>query len=95
MGEFPGAIPATDEVYIAGELYEAANEEGFNYVIERLDEYEGVQAKQGESSLFRREAAIIIFQNKKINSWIYWYNRGVEGLEQIESGDYLFWMGKE
>src|SRR6266540_457473 len=55
MGEYPAAIPATEECFITGELYHIASQETFEYAMEQLDDYEGLYISNGEIPLFRRE----------------------------------------
>jgi hypothetical protein len=42
MGEYPAAIPGTEDYFITGELYHIAQEEEFARAMEQLDEYEGL-----------------------------------------------------
>ncbi|MDI3322334.1 gamma-glutamylcyclotransferase family protein [Pinibacter soli] len=81
-GSFPAAVPTEKEKSIQGELYKLKNEDFFGEVFCRLDEYEEVQ-----NELFVRERTTIFVDNNSIKTWIYWYNKSVENLEAIESGD--------
>jgi gamma-glutamylcyclotransferase (GGCT)/AIG2-like uncharacterized protein YtfP len=81
-GSFPAAVPTEDEKFVQGELYKLKSEDLFGEVFSRLDEYEEV-----ENELFARERIAIFAEGNSIKTWIYWYNKSVENLEVIESGD--------
>jgi gamma-glutamylcyclotransferase (GGCT)/AIG2-like uncharacterized protein YtfP len=87
MGDYPAAIPTTDDVYIVGELYELKNDTEFSWAIEQLDAYEGVEPEGGEIPLYKRELTTVYFGNKTTTAWVYWFNRNIENQPQIYSGD--------
>lgn len=89
MGEYPGAIPCTDNYFITGELYHIAQKEEFDQAMEQLDDYEGLLVEQGETPLFRREPVNVLFNNTTVIAWMYWYNRTITNEHSIESGDYV------
>lgn len=89
MGDYPAAIPGTENYYITGELYHIAQEEEFARAMEQLDEYEGLLVEPGETPLFRRELVDVLFKNTIVTSWMYWYNRAITSEQRIESGDFV------
>lgn len=90
LGEYPGAVPATEEFYITGELYHIANKDEFSWAMEQLDEYEGIYVESGETpALFRRAPATVLYNDTMVTAWIYWYNRPITDQHRIESGDYI------
>jgi gamma-glutamylcyclotransferase (GGCT)/AIG2-like uncharacterized protein YtfP len=89
MGEYPAAIPATEDCFITGELYHIAQEEEFARAMEQLDEYEGLLVEPVETPLFRRELVEVLFKNTIVTSWMYWYNRTITSEQRIESGDFV------
>ena len=89
LGEYPAALPTDENVFIVGELYWLKNEEEYNWAIEQLDDYEGLNVEPGEKPLYRREIATIFADGKTAEAWIYWYNNDIEGMPLIESGDVL------
>ena len=89
LGEYPGAVPCTEDYFITGELYHIAQHEDFEWAIKHLDDYEGIFVSAGETPLFRREPAHILFQNTTVIAWVYWYNLPVTNQPRIESGDYI------
>ena len=90
LGDYPAALPAEDENYLVGEVYQIKNEQEFNWAIEQVDDYEGVNAMPGEQPLYRRDACIAqLLNNEQVTCWIYWYNRDVTGKPMIGSGDVL------
>mgnify|MGYP001267589101 CR=1 FL=1 len=90
MGEFPAAVPTTDELFIKGELYTINNADEFSWAIGQLDDYEGVNAEEEELPLFRRELADVYMDNAEpAKAWVYWYNGNTDGKPLIASGDVL------
>lgn len=89
MGNYPAAIPCTDDYFITGELYHIAQEEEFGQAMEFLDEYEGLLVQPGEIPLYRRELVNVQFKNTTAIAWMYWYNGAITNEPRIESGDYV------
>ncbi len=94
MGSYPAAIPASDNCFIAGELYEIRTIDEFSWAIGQLDDYEGVSVEADEVQLYRREMTEVYFNETVTNAWIYWYNGDVSGKTLIESGDMLSYLKK-
>jgi len=92
MGEYPGAVPAQPPALINGELYKVNHTDEFSFAIKQLDDYEGFLVEAGEIPLFRREPVNVMHDTIITSSWIYWYNRDVEGKTVIPNGDVLaYW----
>ncbi len=91
-GDYPVAIPTTKESFINGELYALNNPDEFNWAIEQLDDYEGLNVEAGEKPLYKRELVTIFQQGNPSLAWIYWYNGSVEGMAEIETGDVLKYL---
>lgn len=92
-GEYPVAVPTTEEAYLIGELYEANNPESFHWAIAQLDDYEGLNVMPGEAPLYRRELVEVIHNGSSlINAWIYWYNESTEDLPPIATGDIFIYL---
>jgi gamma-glutamylcyclotransferase (GGCT)/AIG2-like uncharacterized protein YtfP len=90
IGAYPGAIKTADQSFIVGEVYVIRNEDEFDWAIAQLDDYEGVDAEEGETPLFRRALAEVFLDNgEKTNAWVYWFNSDVVGKPVITSGDTL------
>lgn len=89
MGSYPGAVPASDDVYIIGELYDLKNPEDFSWAIEQLDAYEGVDPEEGEEPIYKRELTEVVYGDKKTTAWIYWYVADLGERSAIASGDIL------
>ena len=92
MGDYPAAIPAPGDNFIAGELYVINQENEFSWAIGQLDDYEGVNVEANETQLYRRELTEVYFNDQVTNAWIYWYNADVSGRPLIESGDLLQYL---
>lgn len=91
-GNFPVALPTTDELYILGELYEIKNPAEFSWVMGQLDDYEGLNVEAGEEPLYRRALVETFHNGSSVQAWIYWYNQSVEGMQPIETGDALKYL---
>lgn len=89
LGEYPAAIPTTDEQYIIGELYKAKSEDEFNWAISQMDDYEGVHPEEGEQQLYDRALTTVFANGKEYTAWIYWYKGNTTGKPLVESGDVM------
>lgn len=87
LGEYPAAIKTSEDFFIKGELYELKEAGEFEWAIEQLDDYEGLNPEEGEKKLFVREVAEILYKNQSAKAWMYWYNLDVTGQRMILSGD--------
>lgn len=92
MGSYPAGIPANDNGYIVGELYTIKNKMEFSWAIGQLDDYEGVAVEPDEIQLYKREITDVQIGGSTVKSWVYWYNRNVEGRPLIESGDLIQYL---
>lgn len=91
-GQYPVALPTTEDHFITGELYEVNNPEEFNWAIEQLDDYEGINTENGEQPLYRRAKVEVYQQGETSVAWIYWFNQSVEGMPFVETGDVFTYM---
>ena len=89
MGEYPAAIPVSEDVFIKGELYSIKNEPEFSYAMGQLDDYEGTTSEPGEPQLYRREITEVMHDDAITLAWVYWYNGDVSGKPVVASGDIL------
>jgi len=90
MGAYPGAIQASTESSVVGEVYVIKNENEFDWAIAQLDDYEGVDAEEDETPLFKRALTEVYLDNvEKTTAWIYWFNGDITGKPVIASGDTL------
>jgi gamma-glutamylcyclotransferase (GGCT)/AIG2-like uncharacterized protein YtfP len=88
-GEFPAAKPVrVEDAKIYGEVIEI-DPVNINKVLAQLDEYEEIDKKHPDKSLFTRKTVEVnVTGGKKIRAWIYWYNKDVKGLKEIKNGIY-------
>ena len=91
-GEYPVALPTTDDHFITGELYEVNNAAEFSWAMAQLDDYEGINVETDEEPLYRRAIADVYQNGVPVKAWIYWYNQSVEGMPVIETGDVFRYM---
>ena len=91
-GSHPVALPTEDEHFILGELYSMHSEDEFSWAFEQLDDYEGLNVETGETALYKRNL-VEVFQNGETQiAWIYWYNKSIEGMPEIETGDVMRYL---
>ena len=85
--KFPGAIRSLDPSdSVRGEVYRL---ESPRAVLPRLDEYEDFDPGDPHGSLYRRELAdVVLDDGRVVRAWLYLYNRPVDGLPRVSSGDY-------
>lgn len=91
-GTHPVATSTTDEHFINGELYAINKPEEFNWAIEQLDDYEGLNTEVGETPLYKREQVEVYQNGQPVAAWIYWYNDSIDGMPAIETGDVLKYL---
>jgi gamma-glutamylcyclotransferase (GGCT)/AIG2-like uncharacterized protein YtfP len=92
MGEYPAAIPTTEDSFITGELYAIKQENEFSWAMGQLDDYEGMNVEADEIQLYCRELADVLVNDTVTRAWIYWYKGEVTGCPHIASGDVLEYL---
>lgn len=92
LGDYPAALPANDEYYIIGELYQLKEEQEFSWAIAQIDDYEGINPEPGETALYKRELTTVYINDHTTTAWIYWYNNTIEDKPLIASGDVLEYL---
>lgn len=89
VGSYPAAIPYKNsgkKVY--GEILEIDNSK-LEEVLRILDEYEEYSPADKKSSLFVRDAVNVnTNDDKRLKSWIYWFNGEIKNLKEIKDGIY-------
>jgi gamma-glutamylcyclotransferase (GGCT)/AIG2-like uncharacterized protein YtfP len=85
---FPGAVLSTDKAdRVYGTLFKLKHGDT---VFKVLDDYEDFDAKNTESSLFKREIVTANLEDETtLKTWVYLYNQALNGHKQITSGDFL------
>jgi len=88
LGEYPGAVLSKTGPVIVGQIFELPDDPE---VLSKLDEYEGFDPAHPQGSLFVRERwpVTLIGGKKKVNCWIYIYNRHPGTAPSISSGDFF------
>ncbi len=94
-GAYPVAVTTIDEKYLVGELYSINNANEFTWAIEQLDDYEGLNVENGETTMYKREVATITCEHQKTDAWVYWYNKDVTNLPEIASGDLMEYLNSK
>ena len=95
MGDYPVALPTTEEKFISGELYATNDPSEFSWAIAQLDDYEGLNPEEGQQPLYKREQVIAYQAGQPVTAWIYWYNGNVGSQPEIESGDIMQYLQKK
>lgn len=91
-GDYPVAVPSSEDAFITGELYVANNPEEFTWAIGQLDDYEGLNTEAGETPLYKRESVTVFQNGQPAKAWIYWYNGSIAGMPEIAIGDVLKYL---
>lgn len=88
IGDFPGAkVSENPDDRVHGEIYRLVDA---GPALAVLDEYEEYDPTDPNHSLFvRRLAPIRLNDGTTLPAWVYLYNRSIEGLRPIPSGDFL------
>jgi len=88
IGGYPGGVKTMHESFIVGELYAIKSEDEFDWAMAQIDDYEGVDAEQRVTALFKRALTeVYLDSGEKVKAWIYWYNGDVSSKPVIASGD--------
>ncbi len=95
LGTYPAGVPAEENIFIIGELYQIINENEFSWAIGQLDDYEGVDAEAEEERLYRRDITDVFFDDQVAQAWIYWYSGDVSGMPVIASGDMIEYLNSK
>ncbi len=94
-GDYPVAVPTTEEKYLVGELYVINSPTEFGYAIGQLDDYEGIYTEEGETPLYKKELTTVILNKETYTAWVYWYNGDTLGLPQLTSGDVMQYLNEK
>ena len=84
-----------EDSFITGELYVVNNPDEFKWVVDQLDDYEGLNVEAGETPLYRRETVQVFQEGMSSASWIYWYNGSVAQMKEITTGDVLNYLQQQ
>ncbi len=86
LGIYPAAIPASDG-QVWGEVHKMKDPDS---VLRALDEIEGYQPSEPDTSLYTRVETPVTFASGGAGSvWVYFYNAPLGRAQRVESGDYL------
>jgi gamma-glutamylcyclotransferase (GGCT)/AIG2-like uncharacterized protein YtfP len=86
LGIYPAAIPSSDS-RVNGEVYRISDVDN---VLAVLDELEGHQPSEPDTSLYRRAETPVTMEDGQVApAWAYFYNAPLGQAQRIESGDYL------
>lgn len=85
---FPGAVQSDDACHrVFGSIFKLKHAET---VFKVLDDYEGYDASDEASSLFKREIRDCFTENgDAVKAWVYLYNQNVKDAPRMLSGDFL------
>lgn len=77
---YPGLVAGENRV--KGDVYRVRPE-----LWQKLDAFEEVRGRVDDE--YRREKVEVATLQGSLTAWVYWYQRGIEGLEVIEGGDWF------
>lgn len=86
--DYPGIVPSENPAdQVRGEVFRLREPE---IILPRLDQYEECGPAFPEPAEYVREEQEVRLENgEKLLAWVYVYNRPVDGLERIASGDFM------
>jgi gamma-glutamylcyclotransferase (GGCT)/AIG2-like uncharacterized protein YtfP len=93
VGPYPAAVPSdgdadTDD-RIVGELIELDPARAAETLVE-LDAYEGCPDREHEPALYVRSRQVVEGPSgEPLEAWVWFWNRGREGLPRIPGGDWI------
>ncbi len=92
VGGYPGAVLSEDpNDQVKGEVYLLNDPQA---ILARLDEYEGCGSAYDEPHEYKRLKLVVALEDGgPVCAWVYLYNWPTGSLTQIESGDYLEFIG--
>jgi len=87
FGDYPGAVlDRSAKTSIKGELFELPNDDS---ALDALDDYEEFNRTDQKNSLFVRTRTVArLHDGRRLDAWIYVYNRDPGTARLIASGDY-------
>jgi gamma-glutamylcyclotransferase (GGCT)/AIG2-like uncharacterized protein YtfP len=88
VNQYPGAVPSDQAAEnVRGEVYRLSDP---SIVFPRLDTYEECGSGfTAPAEYVRQLGTVSLRSGRKVEAWIYIYNRATEGLCRIETGDFL------
>ena len=95
LGDYPAAIPVSEDYFILGELYTIKNEQEFSWAMAQLDDYEGLNVEANEERLYQRKITDVFINDLVTSAWVYWYIGDVTGKPVIASGDILEYLNNK
>lgn len=94
--DHPVGLPTTDDFFIEGELYKLQDTVPFDYVIEQLDDYEGINVDEDNTfPLYRREIVVANHAGQNYEAWVYWYNADISGFPQLNDTDVISYFKRK
>ena len=90
VGPYPAAVASDDPAdRIHGEAW-LLDPSKADMVLTTLDHYEGCpDGEEGPALYLRRRIEVTLEGGEIVEAWIWLYNRPLDGLRRIESGDWL------
>ena len=95
LGDYPAAIPVSEDFFILGELYTIKNQQEFSWAMAQLDDYEGLNVEANEERLYQRKITDVFINDLVTTAWVYWYIGDVTGKPVIASGDILEYLNNK
>ncbi|HVB40996.1 MAG TPA: gamma-glutamylcyclotransferase family protein [Terriglobales bacterium] len=84
LGDYPAAVPADAASTVRGRLYRLPGKS--KPLLDRLDRYE--EAGPGKSLFNRKIGSVRLSDGRRLQAWVYFYNRSLGNAPLIASGSY-------
>lgn len=90
VGGYPGAVESRrPDAGVFGEIYRLANP---RRLLAELDQYEKCGPHFSPPYEYQRKVLPVRTSGRRLDAWVYVYNRRVTHLRPIEGGDYLSYL---
>ena len=88
IDDYPGVVPSKNKTdLVQGEVYQLHDAD---FILPQLDDYEECGPSFLQPTEYIRELCEVRLQNNQIiQSWIYRYNRPIDSLKLLPSGDFI------
>lgn len=90
MAQYPGVVESdAAEDKVIGEVYALTTNPQRNDLLWKiLDEYEGNDGTEYALYTRKKTSVVLLDRGTTLETWVYLYNRSVEALERIVTGDF-------
>jgi gamma-glutamylcyclotransferase (GGCT)/AIG2-like uncharacterized protein YtfP len=87
VGRYPGVVESVNpRDQVTGDVFRIRQGDP---ILGKLDRYEGCDRSDPAAPYTREVRQVTLISGRRVNAWVYLYQRPTERLERIVSGDFL------